>query len=135
MKSSIIIFSVLFVFMAMIMITPTFADQTSRILSTDGDISLVQTTISMNIPSYNILPWGFVEGVFENHASGFPVIIQIYQNDEAIHFAQTNVEDDGSYEYKFRVRNIDGDKAINVFEGDYEVRIFKTVNLNSNSLI
>ena len=135
MKSSIIIFSVLFVFMAMIMITPTFADQTSRILSTDGDISLVQTTISMNIPSDNILPWGFVEGVFENHASGFPVIIQIYQNDEAIHFAQTNVEDDGSYEYKFRVRNIDGDKAINVFEGDYDVRIFKTVNLNSNSLI
>ena len=135
MKSSIIIFSVLFVFMAMIMITPTFADQTSRILSTDGDISLVQTTISMNIPSDNILPWGFVEGVFENHVSGFPVIIQIYQNDEAIHFAQTNVEDDGSYEYKFRVRNIDGDKAINVFEGDYEVRIFKTVNLNSNSLI
>ncbi len=135
MKSSIIIFSVLFVFMSMIMITPTFADQTSRILSTDGDISLVQTTISMNIPSDNILPWGFVEGVFENHASGFPVIIQIYQNDEAIHFAQTNVEDDGSYEYKFRVKNIDGDKVINVFEGDYEVRIFKTVNLNSNSLI
>ena len=65
MKSSIIIFSVLFVFMSMIMITPTFADQTSRILSTDGDISLVQTTISMNIPSDNILPWGFVEGVFE----------------------------------------------------------------------
>jgi hypothetical protein len=117
------------------MITPTFADQTSRILSTDGDTSLVQTTISMNIPSDNILPWGFVEGVFENHASGFPVIIQIYQNDEAIHFAQTNVEDDGSYEYKFRVKNIDGDKVINVFEGDYEVRIFKTVNLNSNSLI
>ena len=135
MKSSVIIFSILFAFMSTIMITPTFADQTSRILSTDGDISLVQTTISMNIPSDNILPWGFVEGVFENHASGFPVIIQIYQNDEAIHFAQINVEDDGSYEYKFRVRNIDGDKVINVFEGDYEVRIFKTVNLNSNSLI
>ena len=135
MKSSVIIFSVLFAFMSTIMITPTFADQTSRILSTDGDTSLVQTTISMNIPSDNILPWGFVEGVFENHASGFPVIIQIYQNDEAIHFAQTNVEDNGSYEYKFRVRNIDGDKVINVFEGDYEVRIFKTVNLNSNSLI
>ena len=135
MKSTVIIFAVLFAFMSTIMITPTFADQTSRILSTDGDIALVQTIIPMNIPSDNVLPWGFVEGVFENHASGFPVIIQIYQNDEAIHFAQTNVEDNGSYEYKFRVRNIDGDKVINVFEGDYEVRIFKTVNLTSNSLI
>ena len=91
------------------MITPTFADQTSRILSTDGDISLVQTTISMNIPSDNILPWGFVEGVFENHASGFPVIIQIYQNDEAIHFAKTNEEDDGSYEFR--------DDAVSHFTG------------------
>ena len=135
MKSSVIIFSVLLALMSTIMITPTFADQTSRILSIDGDIALVQTTIPMNIPSDNVLRWGLVEGVFENHVSGFPVIIQIYQNDEAIHFAQTNVEDNGSYEYKFRVRNIDGDKVINVFEGDYEVRIFKTVNLNSNSLI
>ena len=35
--------------------------------------------------------------------------------------------DDGSYEYKFRVRSVDGDKVINVFEGDYEVKIFQTI--------
>ena len=59
----------------------------------------------------------------------FQKIIQIYQNGDAIHFAQTNVNDDGSYEYKFRVRSVDGNNVVNVFEGDYEVRIFKTIDL------
>ena len=82
----------------------------------------------MNIPSGNTLPWASVYGTIENHADGYPVIIQIYQNGDAIHFGQTNVDDDGSYEYKFRVRSVDGDNIIKIFEGDYEVRIFKTIN-------
>ena len=52
-----------------------------------------------------------------------------------MHFAQTDVNEDGSYEYKFRIRNIDGDNIIKVFEGDYDVKIFKTIKTNYNSSI
>jgi len=88
----------------------------------------------MHAPADNTLPWGFVEGKIANHVLDYPVIIQIYDEDgEATHFAQTNVEDDGSYEYRFRVRNVDNDKVINIFEGDYIVKIFKVVYLGTNS--
>ena len=71
-----------------------------------------------------MLPWAAVTGMIENDINGYSVIIQIYQNNEPVHFAQTDVNDDGSYEYKFRVKSVDGNTVINVFEGDYEVRIF-----------
>ena len=129
MKSTLVIISSLLVLVSTIMFSPTFADQTNEIISNDNNIQLVKTTTSMHIPSDNMLPWASVRGTIENHAYDHPVIIQIYQNGDAIHFAQTNVNDDGSYEYKFRVRSVDGNNVVNVFEGDYEVRIFKTIDL------
>ena len=44
----------------------------------------------------------FVEGTIQNHVSDYPVIIQIFDNDEyvsgnnygAVHYAQTPVNDD-----------------------------------------
>jgi len=128
-KSTLVIISSLLVLVSTIMLSPTFADQTNEIISNDNNIQLVKTTSSMHIPSDNMLPWASVRGTVENHAHDHPVIIQIYQNGDAIHFAQTNVNDDGSYEYKFRVRSVDGNNVVNVFEGDYEVRIFKTIDL------
>ena len=110
------------------MISPTFADQTSEIVVTKGNFEVVETIIPMYISPENILPWASVSGIVENYANNNPVIIQIYQNDEPVHFAQTNVNDDGSYEYKFRVKTVNDDKIINIFEGNYEVRIFKTIN-------
>ena len=114
--------------MSTIMLTPTFADQASEIVVTKHNFEVVKTTIPMYIPTENILPWASVSGIVENHANNHPVIIQIYQNDEPVHFAQINVNDDGSYEYKFRVKTVNDDKIINIFEGNYEVRIFKTIN-------
>ena len=128
MKSRFVIISGLFVFMSAIMISPTFADQASEIVVTKHNFEVVKTTIPMYIPTENILPWASVSGIVENHVNNHPVIIQIYQNDEPVHFAQTNVNDDGSYEYKFRVKTVNDDKTINLFEGNYEVRIFKTIN-------
>ena len=81
----------------------------------------------MHIPEDNTLPWGYVEGKVINPAEGYPVIIQIYKNGEPVHFAQTDVREDGSYEYKFRARNVNGDQVINIFQGDYTVKIFKTI--------
>ena len=131
MNTSLIMILGLFVLLPTILLSPTFADQTNQIMSTDADSALIKTTISMNIPSNNELPWAFIEGTFENHVDGIPVVIQIYQDGEAVHFAQTDVNDDGSYEYKFWIRSVDNDRIINVFEGDYDVKIFQAVKLKS----
>jgi len=45
------------------------------------------------------------------------------------------VNEDGTYEYKFRARNIDGDNVVNVYEGNYEVKIFKSVQITGKNLI
>ena len=107
----------------------------TEIIPLDGEIAIEKTTIGFHAASDNTLPWGFVEGKIANHVADYPVIIQIYDHEgQPTHFAQTNVEEDGSYEYKFRVRNIDDDgKAINIFEGDYSVKIFKVVHLASDT--
>jgi len=105
------------------------------ILSDDRSVVLQQKVISMDIPADNTLPWGFVRGTVTNPADGYPVIIQIYKNGEPVNFAQTDVKADGSYEYKFRVRNVDGDQVINIFQGDYDVKVFKTVNVKPTAKI
>ena len=101
----------------------------SELIPMDNTIALEKTILSMHVPFDNTLPWGFVEGKIAYPVPEYPVIIQIYKEDEPIHFAQTEVEEDGSYEYRFRVLSIDGAKTINVFNGDYTVKIFKVVNL------
>ena len=137
MKTKIAVFSGLFVLVAMIGMSPSFAHEESHteILSTNDGIQLTKTTISMHISPDNTLPWGFIEGTVANHADGFPVIVQIYQNNEPFHFAQTDVNEDGTYEYKFRAKNVNGENTINIYEGDYEVRIFKSIQITGTNLI
>jgi hypothetical protein len=135
MKTKIGIFAGLFVLVAMIGISPSFADSNTAILSTNDGIQLTQTVVPMTISSDNTMSWGFIEGTVEHHAEGYPVIVQIYQNDEPVHFAQTGVNEDGTYEYKFRARNIDGDNVVNVYEGNYEVKIFKSIQITGKNLI
>ncbi len=116
----------------------SFADEQesqTEIISIDGTIGIEKTTMSLFAPSDNILPWGFVEGKILNHVSDYPVIIQIYDSEgDAVHFAQTNVEDDGSYEYRFRVLSINDNQVTKIFEGDYSVKIFKVIYLNPDLL-
>ncbi len=135
MKTKIGIFAGLFVLVAMIGMSPSFAESSTSVLSTNDVVQLTKTVVSMSISPDNTMPWGFVEGTVENHAEGYPVIVQIYQNDEPIHFAQTDVNEDGTYEYKFRARNIDGNNVVNVYEGDYEVKIFKSVQITGKNLV
>ena len=106
----------------------------SEIIPLDVETGIEKTILQFHASEENTLPWGFVEGKIPNHVSDYPVIIQIYDDHgEAFHFAQTEVEEDGSYEYKFRVRNVNNGEVINIFEGDYFVKIFKVVYLESNS--
>ena len=108
---------------------------TTEIIPIDGSIGIEKTVVSLYAAPENVLPWGFVEGKIDNHVSEYPVIIQIYDDKgEAIHFAQTDVEQDGSYEYRFRVLSVDDGQTIKIFEGDYTVNIFKVIYLNPNSL-
>ena len=106
----------------------------TEIIPLNGEIGIEKTTLSLYASPDNTLPWGFVEGKIANHVSAYPVIIQIYDDDgDATHFAQTDVEEDGSYEYRFRVKNVDNGEVINIFEGDYVVKIFKVVYLAPSS--
>ena len=84
----------------------------------------------MTIPENNVLPWGSVRGAASDYVERYPVIIQIYKGEDPVHFAQVDVKGDGSYEHKFRVRNVDLNtgEAVNIFQGEYTVK-----NLQSNS--
>ena len=135
MKLTIGLFAGLFVLVAMIGMSPSFADSNTTVISTNDGIQLTKTVIPMYISHSNTLPWGFIEGTVENHAEGYPVVLQIYQNGEAVHFAQTDVNEDGTYEYQFRARNVDGDNVVNIYEGDYEVKIFKSVQITGKNFI
>jgi hypothetical protein len=101
----------------------------------NGIIGIEKTSLIFHTPEKNSLPRGFVEGKVANPVSGYPVIIQIFKNDEAVHFAQTTVNEDGNYEYKFRVLNVENEQTTKIFDGDYHVTIFKVVYLDQNNLI
>ncbi|MDH5658463.1 MAG: hypothetical protein OEY17_03865 [Nitrosopumilus sp.] len=107
----------------------------TEIIQLNGMMILEKSTIFFHAPESNTLPWAFVEGNIANHVEGYPVIIQIFRNNEAVHFAQTNVEADGDYEYKFRVLNSDNGITTKIFNGDYTVKIFKVVYLSQNNII
>ena len=99
----------------------------------DDELLLQKTTTTMNVPKDNVLSWATVRGIVDDPAQGYPVIIQFFNeknDDEPMHVAQVDVKSDDTYEYKFRVRNVNLDtgEATNIFEGDYTVKIFKVVN-------
>ena len=106
-----------------------------KLIADDQSIIIEKQIIPMSISKDNELPWAYVEGQVTNGVEGYPVIIQIYKDGKPVHFAQTDVKADGSYEYMFRVRNVDQGKVIQVFEGDYTVKIFKTVYVNPQASI
>ena len=96
-------------------------------------VSLETTITTLTVPENNTLPWGTVYGAASDVAERYPVIIQFYKGDEAIHVAQIDTKGDGSYEYKFRVRNLDHQTGqfTDIFEGQYTVKIFKVIT-NTN---
>ena len=106
---------------------------TTTITPLDDKLSIEKTMMTFVIPENNTLPWAFVEGMIENPAPDYPVIIQFFNEeseDDPMHVAQTDVDyDDGTYEYKFRVRDVDTQtgQIINVFEGTYTVKVFKVI--------
>ena len=120
----------------------------TELLPLNDSIGLEKTTLVMNVPENNHLPWGYVEGKISDPVLEYPVIIQIYDIDDykeldlanfedknlvneigTVHFAQTDVNDDGTYQHQFRVLGYDTNGDKNYLEGDYIVKIFKVVYL------
>ena len=100
------------------------------------EISLKKIVTTMSIPENNELSWGVVIGEASEYVERYPVIIQFYKGEDPVHFAQVDVKGDGSYEYKFRVRNLDLNTGefVNIFQGDYMVKIFKVIP-NTNNIV
>ena len=92
-------------------------------------MSLEITTVTMTVPENNKLPWGKVWGSSSEVVERYPVIIQFYKENEAVHVAQVDTKGDGSYEYKFRARTVDHNtgESKDIFYGDYTVKIFKVI--------
>ena len=107
----------------------------TEITSLTGMIGLEKSTIFFHSSEDNTLPWAFVEGKIVNHVEGYPVIIQIFKENDAVHFAQTDVSSNGNYEYKFRVLNSENGVSSKIFDGDYSVKIFKVVYMYQENLI
>lgn len=117
---------------ALVLTTLSSAFAETTITPINSSVGIEKTTVPFSAAKNNKLPWGFVEGKIANPVEGNPVIIQIFKNGEPVHFAQTDVKKDGSYEYKFRVRDMTDGKETKVFDGDYLVKIFKVVYLPSS---
>ena len=118
-----------------IMINGHTHEAQTEIIPLNGMMGLEKSTILFHASEDNTLPWGFVEGKIANHVEGYTVIIQIFQNNDAVHFAQTDVSQDGTYEYKFRVLHSENGNTQKIFDGDYSVTIFKVVYLNQGNFI
>ena len=122
-----------------IMIIPNTASAvTNEITVTpiNEKVSLETTITTLTVPENNTLPWGTVYGSASDVAERYPVIIQFYKADEPVHIAQIDTKGDGSYEYKFRVRNLDTQtgEVTDIFQGEYTVKIFKVIP-NTNQII
>ena len=127
-----LIASVLTVFSIMMIPAETSAETNQDSITVtpiNDEISLRKTITTMNVPEDNKLPWGTIKGAASDYVERYPVIIQFYSDEEPVHFAQVGVKGDGSFEYKFRVRNLNSQTGefINVFEGEYTVKIFRVI--------
>jgi hypothetical protein len=136
-KKSSVILAIIASFVAIMLPVETIAEpQTTTTTPINEKISIKKTILTMNIPENNTLPWGIVKGDTSDVVENYPIIIQFYKNDKAIHFAQVDVDGEGLFEYKFRARNVDNitGEAENIFEGEYMVKIFRVVH-NQNETI
>ena len=139
-KSNLVLIASIMTIFGIMMIPGGVSAETSQnsvtISPINEKLSLQETITTMNVPQDNKLPWGIVKGAASDYVERYPVIIQFYKGEEPVHVAQVDVKGDGSYEYKFRVKNVDNNtgEVINIFEGDYTVKIFRVIPNTNQSI-
>ena len=130
-KTDVLLIASVMTIFGVMLIPGEISAETNQITVTpiNEKISLEEIITTMNVPLDNKLPWGFVKGEASEVAERYPIIIQFYKGEDPVHFAQVDAKGDGSYEYKFRVRNLDSNTGefVNVFEGEYTVKIYKVI--------
>ena len=111
------------------------AENSTTITPVNDEISIKKTIVPMNIPEDNTFPWGSVRGEASDFSERYPVISQIFKGEDPVHFAQVDVKGDGSFEYEFRIRNVDTTgEVVQIFQGDYTVNIFKVIPNNIETI-
>lgn len=137
-KSTILLMASIMAVFAIMTIPGDISAESNQVTVTpiNEKVSLEKTVTTMNVPEDNKLPWGTVRGGASDVAERYPIIIQFYKGEDPVHFAQVDAKGDGSYEYKFRVRNLDLNTGefVNIFEGDYTVKIYKVIP-NTDDLV
>ena len=116
----------------------SFADEqisTTRIIPIDETIAIEKTVLFFHAPEEPSHYWGYVEGKIANHVPGFAVVIEMYNEKESFpRYSQVDVNEDGYYEYKFRVKNVHDGELVWKMEGDYKITIFKVVYLDPRNI-
>ena len=135
MRKSVVTLAIIASFVAVMLPSVVFAETEPpkddiTVIPINEEISLQKTVAVMVVPDDNAIQWGAVKGQASDFVERYPVIIQFFKGEEPVHVAQVNVKGDGSYEYKFRVRNTDNGtgEVTNIFEGQYMVKIFKVIH-------
>jgi len=115
----------------------SFADEqisNTRIIPINENIAIEKTTLFFHTPEEPSHYWGYVEGKIANHVPGFAVIIEMYNEKESLpRYSQVDVNEDGYYEYKFRVKSVHDGELVWKMEGDYRITIFKVVHLDGRN--
>lgn len=131
-----VIFASMILTFILLLYTPNVLADSSEVVITspiNEEISLQKTIATMYIPEDKSLSWGKVKGDASDYVERYPVIIQFFKGDEPVHVAQVKVKGDGSYEYKFKIRNTDQNtgEIVDIFQGEYTVKIFKVIHTKS----
>ena len=127
-----IVVSIMTVFAVMMVPSDVIAETDQNKINVrpiNDKMSLEVTTVTMNVPENNELPWGKVWGTSSEVVERYPVIILFYKVTEPVRVPQVDTKGDGSYEYKFRARTVDHNtgESKDIFYGDYTVKIFKVI--------
>ena len=100
-------------------------------------MAIEKTILFFHSPEEPTHYWGYVEGKIANHVPGFAVVIVMFNEEERFpRYGQVDVNENGYYEYRFRVKNMHDGELVWKMEGDYRITIFKVVYLDpSNSFL
>ena len=96
----------------------------------NDEIALETVTTTMIVPNNTDLKWATIKGTVSDPVDWYPVIIQLYKNDEPVRFAQIDLKGDNSYEYQFQIRDYVDNSILNIFDGRYTVKISAVVYHN-----
>ena len=109
-------------------------EPTTTVIPLNNKIAIEKTILYFHAPEEPNHYWGYVEGKITNHVPDFAVVIVMFNEEEIFpRFSQVDVNENGYYEYKFRVKNIHDGELVWKMEGDYRITIFKVVHLDPKS--